>query len=143
DYSRRTGMPQRVLIVDDEEDARLMISAVATAAGLEPVEAVDGREALDILQTDTDFALIICDKMMPRLDGNEVLRYIRQDERLKDIPVIMSTADRTTQNLGGVIPSVHTHFVNKASGIENMRHGILLALGHDPDDKTTQEMPTM
>lgn len=134
-------MARRVLIVDDEEDARLMISAVAAASGLIVVEAVDGREALDILADDADFALIICDKMMPRVDGNEVVRYIRNDERLQDIPIIFSTADRTTQALGGVMPDEKTHFVNKASGVENMRRGILLALGFDPDDKTTQEMP--
>lgn len=136
-------MPQRVLIVDDEEDARLMISAVALGTGLEVVEAVDGREALDILQNDADFALIICDKMMPRLDGYEVIRHMRGDERLKDIPVIMSTADRTTQHLGGLVPDGKTHFVNKASGIENMRQGILRALGYDPNDKSTREMPTL
>jgi CheY-like chemotaxis protein len=136
-------MPQRVLIIDDEEDARLMISAIATAAGLETVEARDGREALDILQHDANFALIICDKMMPRVEGPEVIRYIRCDERLKDIPVIMSTADRTTQNLGGVMLDEKTHFVNKASGAENMRRGMLRALGFDPDDKTTRELPSL
>ena len=136
-------MPQRVLIVDDEEDARLMISAVALKSGLEVVEAVDGREALDILQNDADFVLVICDKMMPRLDGYEVIRYMRNDDRLKDIPVIMSTADRTTQHLGGLVPDGKTHFVNKASGIENMRQGIMRALGFDPDDKSTREMPAL
>ena len=135
-------MPQRVLIIDDEEDARLMISAIAMTNGLATVEARDGREALDILEQDADFALIICDKMMPRVEGPEVIRYIRSDERLKDIPVIMSTADRTTQNLGGVLLDDKTHFVNKASGAENMRRGILRALGFDPEDKTTREMPT-
>jgi CheY-like chemotaxis protein len=134
-------MSQRVLIVDDEEDARLMISAVAAASGLEVVEACDGREAIDILEKDADFALIISDKMMPRVDGNEVVRYIRSDERLKEIPIIFSTADRTTQALGGVLPDEKTHFVNKASGVENMRQGILRALGFDPEDKTTREMP--
>lgn len=136
-------MPQRVLIVDDEEDARLMISAVAAGMGYETVEANDGREALDLLQQDADFVLVICDKMMPRLDGYEVVRYMRGDERLRDIPVIMSTADRTTQHLGGLIPDGKTHFVNKASGVENMRQGIRLALGLDLADKSTREMPTL
>jgi CheY-like chemotaxis protein len=136
-------MAQRVLIIDDEEDARLMISAVASSAGLEVVEAVDGREALDILQQDADFTLVICDKMMPRLDGYEVIRSMRGDDRLKDIPVIMSTADRTTQHLGGLVPDGKTHFVNKASGIENMRQGILRVLGFDPEDKSTREIPTL
>jgi CheY-like chemotaxis protein len=136
-------MPQRVLIVDDEEDARLMLAAVAAGEGLEVVEALDGREALDILERDADFALIICDKIMPRADGNEVMRYIRNDERLKETPVIMSTADRTTQALTGFPLDDKTHFVNKASGIDNMRRGIRRALSPDPDNKTTREIPTV
>ena len=68
---------------------------------------------------------------------------MRGDDRLKDIPVIMSTADRTTQHLGGLVPDGKTHFVNKASGAENMRRGILRALGFDSEDKSTREMPTL
>jgi CheY-like chemotaxis protein len=124
-------MSERVLIVDDEEDARLMLAAVAAGHGLEVVEVVDGREAVDLLERDPDFALIILDKMMPRLDGFEVLKFLRADERFKNIPVIMSTADRTTQNLTGLPIDSHTHFVNKASGVENMRRGIARALGRD------------
>src|SRR5690349_12639162 len=95
-------MPDRVLIADDDRDARVLWAAVAEAEGLQVTEAEDGRQAIEILDRDGDFKLIILDVMMPYVEGYEVLKYIRSVERLKEIPVIISTADRTTRGLTGV-----------------------------------------
>jgi hypothetical protein len=57
---------------------------------------------------------------------------MRGDARLKTTPVIVSTANRTTQSLGEITVDEKTFFVNKASGIENMRRGIARALGQEP-----------
>jgi len=122
-------MGKKALIVDDEKDARLLWSAVAEDSGLEVVEATDGREALDILQHDADFALVVLDVMMPFADGYEVVKQMREDDRLKEIPVIISTANRTTQDLSEVTFAGPTSFVNKSSGLANMRRGIDRALG--------------
>lgn len=125
-------MPDRVLIADDDRDARVLWTAVAEAESLEVVEAEDGREAVEILDRDTDFKLIILDVMMPYVEGYEVLKHIRSVERLKEIPVIISTADRTTRGLTGVPVDDKTSFINKASGLDNMRRGITQALGRQP-----------
>jgi len=122
-------MPKKVLIVDDENDARLLWSAVATDSGLEVVEATDGREALDILRRDPAFDLVVLDVMMPFADGYEVVKQMREDAQLKTIPVIISTANRTTQELPTAALDGLTSYINKASGLENMRRGIAQALG--------------
>jgi CheY-like chemotaxis protein len=122
-------MPDRVLIADDDRDARVLWTAVAEAEGLEVVEAEDGRQAIEILDRDTNFNLIILDVMMPYVEGYEVLKHIRMVERLKEIPVIISTADRTTRGLTGVPVDDKTLFINKASGLDNMRRGVVQALG--------------
>ncbi|MGE0886348.1 MAG: PleD family two-component system response regulator [Blastocatellales bacterium] len=122
-------MAERVLIADDDRDARVLWKAVAEAEHLQVTEAEDGREAIEVLEKDSDFKLIILDVMMPYVEGYEVLRHIRQDDRLKDIPVIISTADRTTRGLTGVPVDDKTSFINKASGLDNMRRGITQALG--------------
>lgn len=122
-------MPDRVLIADDDRDARVLWTAVAQAENLQVVEAEDGREAIEILDRDTDFQLIILDVMMPYVEGYEVLKHIRTVERLKAIPVIISTADRTTRGLTGIPVDDRTSFINKASGLDNMRRGIINALG--------------
>lgn len=122
-------LPDRVLIADDDRDARVLWTAVAEAENLQVIEAEDGRQAIEILTGDSDFKLVILDVNMPFVEGYEVLRHMRQDDRLKEIPVIVSTADRTTRGLTGIPVDDKTSFINKASGLDNMRRGIAAALG--------------
>lgn len=122
-------MSARVLIADDDRDARVLWTAVAEAENLQVVEAEDGRQAIEILKEDADFDLIILDVMMPFVEGYEVLKFIREEDRLAHIPVIISTADRTTRGLTGVPVDDRTAFISKASGLDNMRRGIIQSLG--------------
>ena len=122
-------MAKRALIVDDEKAARLLWAAVAKEWEIEVVEAEDGRAALNLLRGAGVFDLVVLDVMMPFMDGYEVVKHMREDERLKAIPVIISTANRTTQALAEVPFDDHTIFVNKASGLESIRRGIAKALG--------------
>jgi len=129
-------MPRKILIADDEKEARLLWSAVAESEGFSVVEATDGRAALDALQGDDTFDVVVLDVMMPFLDGYEVLRHMKEDSRLKAVPVIISTADRTTQDLEGIFSGPGVFFINKSSGLENMRRGMARAAaasGHAPD----------
>jgi CheY-like chemotaxis protein len=122
-------LPDRVLIADDDRDARVLWTAVAEAENLQVIEAEDGRQAIEILDRDGDFKLVILDVNMPFVEGYEVLRHMRQNDGLKEVPVIVSTADRTTRGLTGIPVDDKTSFINKASGLDNMRRGIAAALG--------------
>ena len=122
-------MPDRVLIADDDRDARVLWTAVAEAENLQVTEAEDGRQAIEVLTSDSDFKLVILDVNMPFVEGYEVLRHMRQSDDMKEIPVIISTADRTTRGLTGIPVDDKTSFINKASGLDNMRRGIAAALG--------------
>ncbi len=122
-------LPDRVLIADDDRDARVLWTAVAEAENLQVIEAEDGRQAIEILDRDGDFKLVILDVNMPFVEGYEVLRHMRQNDDLKEVPVIVSTADRTTRGLTGIPVDDKTSFINKASGLDNMRRGIAAALG--------------
>ncbi|MEO6725155.1 MAG: response regulator [Blastocatellia bacterium] len=126
-------MPDRVLIADDDRDARVLWKAVTEEESLQVIEAEDGREAIEILDRDSDFKLIILDVMMPYVEGYEVLKHIRSVERLKEIPVIISTANRTTRGLTGVPVDDKTSFINKAAGLDNMRRGVNQALGRSSE----------
>lgn len=122
-------MSQRVLIADDDHDARVLWTAVAETEYLTVVEAEDGRQAIDTLKADNDFILIILDVNMPYVEGYDVLKFIREEDSLKDIPVIISTSDRTTRGLLGIPVDDKTVFINKAAGLDNMRRGVANALG--------------
>lgn len=79
----------KVLVVDDEERMRKLISDFLKIKGYETVEAGDGEEAIDAFFADKEIALIILDVMMPKMDGWEVLKTVREHSK---VPVIMLTA---------------------------------------------------
>ncbi len=85
---------ESVLIVDDEKNYPLILSAVLEEEGIEPLTANSGQEALDILEN-SDIDLVLTDMKMPSMDGIELLERIK--EKNPDLPVIMMTAYGTVE----------------------------------------------
>ncbi|MBE9536194.1 MAG: response regulator [Proteobacteria bacterium] len=82
---------QRILVVDDNIANVELLEAYLSAAQYDVVKAFDGQEGLDkVHETMPD--LILLDIMMPKLDGYEVCKQIKEDERTRFIPVVMITA---------------------------------------------------
>ena len=80
-----------VLIVDDQKSIRDILIPALKSAGLKPLVAADGDDALLIMEEIRPDAVIL-DRIMPNLDGMSVLKMMRKVNRLKDIPVIFLTA---------------------------------------------------
>lgn len=86
----------RVLVVDDEPFNLEIIREYLDAPGLELTMAHDGVEAWALLEdAEREFDLLVLDRMMPRLDGMEVLRRVQRTPRLRGMPVILQTAAAT------------------------------------------------
>ena len=79
----------KILIVDDESRMRKLVKDFLGREGYLVREAGDGMEALEIFYEEKDIALIILDVMMPRMDGWQTCREIRQSSQ---VPIIMLTA---------------------------------------------------
>ena len=79
----------KILIVDDEARMRKLVKDFLTIKGFTVIEAEDGEQAVDIFFKQKDISLIILDVMMPKMDGWEVLKTVRQ---YSQVPVIMLTA---------------------------------------------------
>ncbi len=79
----------KVLVVDDESRMRKLVKDFLVKNNYDVVEAEDGSEALDIFFEQKDIALIILDVMMPKMDGWEVCREVREYSK---VPIIMLTA---------------------------------------------------
>jgi signal transduction histidine kinase len=86
-------MQPKILLVDDREDNLLSIQTILEPNGYEFVKARSGREALKILLTEYDFAMILMDVKMPNLNGFETASLIYERDRLKHIPIIFITAN--------------------------------------------------
>ena len=83
-------MPDRILVVDDEEAIREIVSYMLTTVGYACKQAGSGMEALAVLTSGEDFELMLSDLMMADLDGIGLLE--RTKERYPDMPVVMVTA---------------------------------------------------
>jgi putative nucleotidyltransferase with HDIG domain len=80
----------QILVVDDEETIREVVSSMLNQAGYHARQAASGMEALELLDCGEDFELILTDMMMPEMDGIALLEKIK--ERFPDVPVVMVTA---------------------------------------------------
>jgi two-component system response regulator ResD len=92
-------MIKKVLLADDEDRMRKLLSDFLKREGYSILEAANGREALDLFEKDEDISLLILDVMMPEMDGWAVCREVRKSSR---IPIIMLTArDQESDELLG------------------------------------------
>ncbi len=80
----------RILVVDDEETIREIVSSMLTTAGYKSQQAASGMEALALLESGEEFELMLSDLMMANLDGIGLLE--RTKERFPEMPVVMVTA---------------------------------------------------
>ena len=86
---------KRILVVDDEARMRKLVKDFLTKNNMDVVEAADGEEAITIFFQEKNFDLVILDVMMPKMDGWEVLKTIRE---YSQVPVIMLTAKGEEQD---------------------------------------------
>lgn len=80
----------RILVADDSRTVRRVVCARLLADGYEVIEAEDGEEALTLARAERP-ALLVLDKVMPKLDGFEVVRALRADPVTRRLPIVMLT----------------------------------------------------
>lgn len=84
-------MAKTILTVDDERSIVRLVQVNLERQGYNVITAFDGRQALESIAANKP-DMVICDVMMPYMDGFEVLRQLRMDEATRELPVIMLTA---------------------------------------------------
>ncbi|MFP4138198.1 MAG: chemotaxis response regulator CheY [Halomonas sp.] len=88
-----------ILVVDDFPTMRRIVRSLLKELGFTNVEeAEDGQDALNKLRAG-GFEFVVSDWNMPNLDGLEMLKQIRADDALKDLPVLMVTAEAKKENI--------------------------------------------
>jgi CheY-like chemotaxis protein len=81
----------KILLIEDHPQMRESLGLMLEMEGFEVVSAENGRRGLELAQTQSP-ALILCDVMMPELNGHEVLQALRRDSSTAAIPLIFLTA---------------------------------------------------
>ena len=118
------GTAGRVLVVDDQDDARGFLSLLLKMRGFDVVSAESGRRALDVL-AETPVDVILLDVMMPEMDGFEVCRELQKSPATAAIPVILLTArddlETRAQGMGLGVADYLTKPVNRHELLERLR----------------------
>jgi twitching motility two-component system response regulator PilH len=83
----------RVLVVDDQESARLKLEEILDNNGYRVKTAKSGPQCLEMVKSNTDFDLIFLDIVMDEMDGFKTCRLLAKNNSTKDIPVIMVSAN--------------------------------------------------
>lgn len=103
----------KILVVDDFSTMRRIVKGSLKQLGFEKIiEAEDGRMALQVLEKE-DFGLIISDWIMPNMTGIELLKTVRGDDKLKEIPFIMVTAEGNKENVLEAVKSGVSNYIVK------------------------------
>jgi CheY-like chemotaxis protein len=89
---REGRKPARLLVVDDESQVAQGLAALLEARGYQVELAYDGRQVLERLERDPLPDLILLDYGMPDVGGEQVLQRVRENPRLRDLPVLLATA---------------------------------------------------
>lgn len=116
-----------LLVEDDGSDLELTLEALRGSAAAPVIQvARDGEEALDRLfggegGRPGDFALVLLDLHLPRLDGHEVLRRIKGDPRTRHIPVVVLTGSRAADDLRNTYELGGNSFLEKPADSAALR----------------------
>lgn len=136
-----------ILVVDDSPDQHLLLRSILAKAGHENLQAVDSaRAAFTTLNLDGDHIpapvdLILMDLLMPEIDGVTACRRIKEKAHLRDIPVIMVTANNDLTNLKDAFSAGAMDYINKpVNGIELLaRVASALTLKKEMDCRKARE----
>jgi CheY-like chemotaxis protein len=91
-------MGKKILVVDDEPDIMEVATVRLKHVGYEIIEAVDSEKALAILNKVTP-DLILLDLLLPKMQGDELCKKLKSDDRFKNIPIILFTASAIRPSL--------------------------------------------
>ena len=111
-YIDTSNTPYRVLIVDDNPYHRIMEKEILSEPKYELTEATNGIEALEILKTH-DFDVVLLDKNMPCMDGDQLCYRIRHELNMSLLPVIMVTGSNSCEDMSNSMKAGANDFIRK------------------------------
>jgi len=126
-------MSKRVLIVDDEEVIRKFLKIHLAKLGYEVTEAADGEQAIEQLGKD-DFDLLICDIMMPKKDGWEVIKEAKSNPKTKNLPVIVLTAKNEDSDMFKGYDLGTNYYMTKPFTKAQLLYGLKLMFDETPEE---------
>ncbi|OGE82962.1 MAG: hypothetical protein A2Y39_07145 [Candidatus Delongbacteria bacterium GWF2_40_14] len=120
----------KILIADDIESNRLLLIEFCKELGLETIEAVNGKEAVEYAKLNVP-DMILMDMRMPVMDGYEAIKIIKYDESLKKIPVIAVTASVMSSDKAKIAQHKFDGYIRKPVSVEELTSEMKKYLKYD------------
>jgi len=119
----------KLIVADDSRLIRGIIDKAVTSIGFEAVQACNGQEALDILEAcGQEIEIVLLDWNMPLLNGIEVVKFMRQDDRFENIPVLMISTESEDKRIMEALHSGAQGYLTKPFTPEKLIDAIHLVL---------------
>lgn len=111
---------RKVLLVDDDMRNIFALSKILKDRGMEVIKADNGINALEMLEKHKDTDIVLMDIMMPEMDGYEAMRKIREQQRLRHLPVIALTAKAMKEDKQKCIDAGANDYITKPVDVERL-----------------------
>lgn len=111
---------RKVLIIDDDNRNIFALKAVLKSKGYQCISAIGGEEGLQLLEEQTDIAVVLMDMMMPGMDGYEAMAIMSKDPELKEIPVIAVTAQAMLGDKERCLNAGAVGYVSKPINVDSL-----------------------
>lgn len=120
----------KLIVADDSRLIRGIIDKAATSIGFEVIHAANGKDALSFLeQNGKDINLVLLDWNMPVLNGIDVLRNMRDDDRFKEIPVLMISTESEDDRIKEAMNAGANGYLPKPFTADKLTDAIRQVLG--------------
>ena len=124
-----TSKKHRILIAEDFEDNRIALILMLKLAGYEPLEAIDGQQAIDVIEREKP-DLVLMDISLPTIDGLQATRTIRSNAEFQKLPIIIVSAHDNEQTRNEAEEAGGTNYITKPIEFEELKKVIV---EHLPD----------
>jgi CheY-like chemotaxis protein len=136
DFKEFSG--QRILLAEDNIINQKVITGLLAQSGIEVVIANDGVEALEILEKDDNFILILMDAHMPRMDGFEATKAIRKNPQYDHIVVIALSGDTAADDVRKMKEAGMSEHLEKPLKMDPL-YDVLYAYGHNQKERSAPQ----
>ena len=109
---------ETILIIDDDARNIFALAAVLRSRGIQVISALSARQGIDLLQTNKNITAVLLDMMMPDMDGYQAIQEIRENNELKNIPIIAVTAQAMVGDKERILKAGAEAYVSKPIDID-------------------------
>lgn len=136
---------KKILVIDDDRLDRRIITKSGEEGNFRFIEALNGQEGFEKAKANTDLDLIITDVIMPELDGRDLVRKIRADQELKDIPIIIVSSYIKLNQIVDLLENGASRFLPKPINIAILNEyiNLLTKNNQEPNSKKYLEPETV